>query len=152
MSEKPEGYVFGRPTKYHPDMCDQAIEFGRLGKSKAWIAATFGVCKRTVQTWEAEYPDFLAAMALAKTLEQQWWEDKGQDNLDAQSFQSSMWNRSMAARFPDDWREKVGHVGGDKNDEPIKQEVTFGADAFTRSIAGLATRSGEDSKDGGADA
>ena len=148
-TEKPDGYVFGRPTKYRPEMCEQVIEFGREGKSRAWIAAALHVAKSSLQLWEAEYPDFSAAMARAKTLEQVWWEDKGQENLGAVSFQSSMWNRSMAARFPDDWREKVGHVGGSKDDEPIKQEVTFGADAFTSAIAGLAARSGETDKAGG---
>lgn len=130
-------------------MCEQVLEFGRQGKSRAWIASEFEVCKATIANWEAEHPDFLAAMARAKVLEQRWWEDKGQTNLDAQNFQSSMWNRSMAARFPDDWREKTAIVGGDKNDEPVKQEVNFGADAFTRAIAGLAARSREDGAAGG---
>lgn len=152
MSDKPEGYVFGRPTKYRPEMCEQVIEFGRMGKSRAWIAAKFEVAKSSLQVWEAEHPDFSAAMARAKTLEQQWWEDKGQENLATQSFQSSMWNRSMAARFPDDWREKVGHVGGDKNDEPIKTETTHvGLDEFASRIVGLSARITTGSGDGPAD-
>ena len=97
----------GRPSKYKPEFCEQAIAYGKLGKSRAWIAATFDIAKSNLQMWEKEYPDFQVAMARAKTFEQLWWEDKGQENLAAVSFQSSMWNRSMAARFPDDWREKT---------------------------------------------
>lgn len=44
-------------------------------------------------------------MERAAVLSQQWWEDEGQVSLDKQGYQSSMWSRSMAARFPDDWRE-----------------------------------------------
>ena len=146
------GQTTGRPTLYRPEMCEQVVEWGKLGKSRAWIAAQFDVAKHTLAIWEEAHPEFLGAMARAKTFEQCWWEDKGQNALDAAVFQSSMWNRSMAARFPADWREKVGHVGGDKNDDPIRQEITLGADAFTRSIAGIATRAGEDGSDGGADA
>ena len=46
-------------------------------------------------------------MARAKNLEQLWWEDKGQESLLTQGFAQSAWSRSMAARFPDEWREKA---------------------------------------------
>jgi DNA-binding XRE family transcriptional regulator len=147
---KPEGYVFGRPTKYEPWMCEKVIEWGRAGKSRAWIAGNLGVAKSTMQRWEAENEDFQAAITYAHTLSQIWWEDKGQDALENREFQASVWSRSMAARFPDDWREKVGHVGGGKDDEPIRQELTLDADAFTRAVAGLAARSGEGGETGGA--
>lgn len=96
----------GRPTLYNPAYCEKVVEWGREGKSRAWIAAELDVAKRTLQLWEAEHPDFLASMERAKTLEQRWWEEQGQQNLATQGYQSSMWSRSMAARFPDDWREK----------------------------------------------
>jgi transposase len=149
---KPDGYVFGRPTKYRPEMCERAVELGLGGASKVEIAFELGVTKATLDNWAAEHSDFLAAITRAKEAEQVWWEREGRSNLKTQGYQASMWSRSMAARFPDDWREKVGHVGGNKDDEPIKQEVTFGADAFTRTIASLASRSGEDGKAGGSDA
>lgn len=150
-TDKPEGYVFGRPTKYRPEMCERAIALGREGASKVEIAFELGITKVTLNEWAKEIPDFSVAITHAMDASQVWWERKGKENLESQIFQASMWSRSMAARFPDDWREKVGHVGGNKDDEPIKQEVTFGADAFTRSIAGLASRSGEDGKAGGSE-
>ena len=151
-TDKPEGYVFGRPSKYRPEMCEQVVEWGKLGKSKAWIASELNIARSTLDEWCKDHPDFSEAITRAHTHSQRWWEDKGQNALDTREFQSAVWSRSMGARFPDDWREKVGHVGGNKDDEPIKQDVSFGADAFTRSIIGLVTRSGEDGETGSSDA
>lgn len=95
-----------RPSKYDPAFCEKVIEWGRQGKSRAWICAELNVVRQTLKNWEADFPDFLVAMERAKILEQQWWEDEGQSALRLQGYQASMWSRSMAARFPDDWREK----------------------------------------------
>lgn len=105
-AEKPDGYVFGRPTDYRPEFCERVIDWGAQGKSRTWICSELGVVRQTVRTWEGLYPDFLAAMERAMVLSQRWWEDKGQENIQAERFQASMWSRSMAARFPDEWREK----------------------------------------------
>lgn len=96
----------GRPTKYEAEFCAQVVEWGRLGKSRAWICASLGITRPTMLDWISIHPDFSDAMAYAKLLEQQWWEDQGQENLATQGYQQSMWSRSMAARFPDDWRER----------------------------------------------
>ena len=102
---KPEGYVFGRPTKYRAEMCEHVVSLGSEGKSKTEIAFELGVVRQTLDEWAERYPDFSHAMTRAKQAEQVWWERTGRDNLTAQHFQSSMWGRSMAARFPDEWRE-----------------------------------------------
>lgn len=150
-TDKPEGYVFGRPSKYRPEMCERVVEWGKLGKSKAWIASELDIARSTLDEWCKDYPDFSEAITRAHTHAQRWWEDKGQNALDVREFQASVWSRSMGARFPDDWREKVGHVGGNKDDEPIRQEVNLGADAFTRTIIGLASRAREDGETGSSD-
>lgn len=95
----------GRPTKYDPALCEIVVALGAEGKSRTEIAFELGVVKATIQNWEDVHPEFLAAMTRAKEAEQAWWEKKGRENLGAQHFQSSMWARSMGARFPDDWRE-----------------------------------------------
>jgi len=96
------------------------------------MAAEFEVAKATIQNWEKEYPEFLAAMTRAMTLSQAWWEKKGQECLvmpAGVSFQASAWSRSMAARFPDDWREKTATEHSGPDGGPIKAEtvtkVTF---------------------------
>lgn len=98
----------GRPSLYKPEHCDLAIEAGKNGKSLAWIAAEIGVTKYSIFNWIERYPEFAEAMALAKVHAQRWWEDAGQNNLATMGFSAGIWSRSMAARFPDDWREVKG--------------------------------------------
>lgn len=117
---KPEGYVFGRPTKYRPEFCEKVVEWGKLGKSRAWIASELDVAKATLQNWEAEHPDFLAAMTRAMTHSQRWWEDKGQGGVDIREFNGPVWSRSMGARFPEDWREATRNEHTGKNGGPME--------------------------------
>lgn len=95
-----------RPTDYKPEYCEMVIEWGMQGKSRAWICAELGVVRNTLKNWEAAHPDFLIAMERAKLAEQRWWEDAGQAGMVAPGFGATVWSRSMAARFPDEWREK----------------------------------------------
>lgn len=96
----------GRPTLYDPSYCDKVREWGALGKSRAWMCASFGIAKRTIDLWEQANPEFLAAMEEARVLAQKWWEDAGQDGMLNKSIDAGIWSRSMAARFQEDWREK----------------------------------------------
>lgn len=102
----------GRPTDYRPEYCEAVVEFGRMGKSLTWMAAELGVAKSTLQLWEKDIAEFSVAMAHARAHSQQWWEDAGQNNMlmapGAGTFNASVWSRSMAARFPEDWRENKG--------------------------------------------
>ncbi len=122
----------GRPTDYKEEYCNSVIEFGRQGFSRVQMAAELEIAKATIQNWEKEHPEFLAAMTRAMTLSQAWWEKKGQECLvmpAGVSFQASAWSRSMAARFPDDWREKTATEHSGPDGGPIKAEtvtkVTF---------------------------
>lgn len=99
----------GRPTDYDPAFCERVIELGATGASVVEMAHEIGVCRNTLETnWPAAHPEFLEAFTRARMASQVWWERKGRDNLNAAGFQSSVWSRSMAARFPDDWREVKG--------------------------------------------
>lgn len=104
--DKPAARPPWRPSEYDPAYCEKVMEWGRQGKSRAWICAEIGVVRNTLKNWEAAHPDFLIAMEYAKLAEQQWWEDAGQGGMVMPGFGASVWSRSMAARFPDDWREK----------------------------------------------
>ena len=66
-----------RPTKYDPSYCDKAIEWGKAGKSRTWIAAELDVIRETMYEWAKVHPEFSDALARAKLFEQRWWEDKG---------------------------------------------------------------------------
>lgn len=119
-TKKPEDppRPMGRPpAEFKPEYCDQVIEWGRQGKSKAWLAASLGVSRNTMFGWADQHPDFLKALEIAGELSQLWWEDAGQNGMQAPGFNAAIWNRSMAARFPADWRENketkiVGPDGG----------------------------------------
>lgn len=81
------------------------IEYGKLGKSVAWIAAELEVSKDSIYEWAKVHPEFSDAFTRARLESQRWWEDAGQDGMKAPGFNASIWSRSMAARFPEDWRE-----------------------------------------------
>ncbi len=116
----------GRPSSYDPAYCDRVLELGAQGASVVEMAHELAVTRTTLETnWPAAHPEFMEALERARMASQVWWEKKGRENLNVQGFSASVWSRSMAARFPRDWREKVGHVGGDEGDSPIQvQDLT----------------------------
>lgn len=97
----------GRPSKYDPSFCACVVAWGRLGKSKTWMAAEMMVTRNTLDNWATENPEFLSALTLAKHLEQQYWEDRGDNLMTTTGFAQNCWGRNMAARFPQEWREKL---------------------------------------------
>jgi len=118
MDEKHPG---GAPSKYEPEYCEKVIEFGKAGYSIVEMAAEIGVCRATLEAnWPAEHREFLEAFTRAKMLSQAWWEGKGRTNLNETSFQSSLYARSMAARFPRDWRESKRTELTGKDGGPIE--------------------------------
>lgn len=114
----------GRPSKYDPSMCEQVIEWGEMGKSRAWMCAKLKIDRETMKRWENENEEFRGALTQAMLLSQLWWEDKGQNSLESNCFQASMWSRSMAARFPEDWREVSRREESGPNGGPIEKHVT----------------------------
>jgi len=104
----------GRPSDYKPEYCQKVLDLGAEGYSVVEMAAHIGVARATLETnWPAANPEFLEAFARARELSQAWWEGKGRTNLMADRFQAQLYSRSMAARFPNDWREskQVDHRG-----------------------------------------
>lgn len=98
-----------RPSTYKPEYCDRVIELGKTGASVVEMACDIGVSRNTLETnWPAEHAEFLEAFTRARLESQAWWERKGRDSLTTQGFQAAVWSRSMAARFPHDWRETKG--------------------------------------------
>lgn len=96
----------GQPTLYRPEYCEQVIEWGKEGKSKAQIAARLNICRQTLDNWTNDHPEFLDAITRARVQAQNWWEDKAQEGMLMPGFNASVWAKSMSARFPDDYTEK----------------------------------------------
>lgn len=99
----------GRPTDYREEFCEQIIAFGKQGFSLCEMASEFEVIPETLYEWAKKYPEFTVSFARARRESQTWWEKKGRDYLvevpNGPRINSGLYSRSMAARFPDDWRE-----------------------------------------------
>lgn len=103
--QKPKG-PGGRPSLYKPEYCDRVIELGREGMSVVEMAAEIGVSRSTLEeSWPEAHEEFSEAFARARELSQAWWERQGRIGLTAERFNAQVYSRSMAARFPKDWRE-----------------------------------------------
>jgi transposase len=111
MTDTTEKRPVGRPSQYDPVYCERVIELGKLGKSVEQIAAQIGVGTKTMYNWRDENPEFLHAMDIAKELELDWWENIAQNMMieskEGDKLNSSIWSRSMAARFPKKYREST---------------------------------------------
>jgi transposase-like protein len=131
MTEPTEKRPVGRPSLYDPAFCDQVIELGSQGKSIEQIAAKLGVSTRVLFDWKDKHPEFLHALDQAKELELDWWESIAQNMMveekDAAKLNSSIWSRSMAARFPKKYRESTKTEITGENGAPLLQgiQVTF---------------------------
>jgi len=109
------GKPVGRPTNYDAAYCQKVIDLGTEGYSIVEMAAEIGVARTTLERlWPEAHPEFLQALDEARDRSQAWWETQGRKNLTADKFQAALYSRSMAARFPNDWREskQVEHKGG----------------------------------------
>jgi hypothetical protein len=95
----------GRPSVYDPAFCEQAVELGKLGKSRVQIACAFDVCRDTLHEWERVHPEFSDAMTRAKAHSQAWWEEMGQSGLTMQGFNASLWAKNVSCRFREDYSE-----------------------------------------------
>lgn len=115
--------MLGRPSTYDPAYCDQVIEYGKQGKSVAWMAAEIGVHKDTIYEWAKVHPAFSDSLTRARLESQRWWEDAGQSGMVAPGFNASIWSRSMAARFPEDWREQKGVELTGANGGPLQVQA-----------------------------
>jgi transposase len=119
----------GRPSDYKEEFCQTVVECGKQGMSLVEIACELGVVRSTLQLWEANIPEFSVAMAKARELSQAWWEKTGRVGMIEEpggvKLNASIYSRSMAARFPADWREnsKLEHTG--KDGGPIETETVI---------------------------
>ena len=111
----------GRPTKYKPEYCQQVIQMGSEGMSKEQIAAKLKLNWGTLDNWAEQHQEFLLALRTAKELELAYWEDLGishiVENPGSSRLNGGVYNRIMAARFPQKYSERnkielTGNNGG----------------------------------------
>lgn len=116
----------GRPSLYKPEYCDKVLELGAQGYSVVEMAAAIGVSRSTIEEhWPAAHEEFSEAFARAREVSQAWWEEQGRKSLHADKFQAQLYSRSMAARFPKDWRESK--LLGSDPDNPLPAQPLLDA-------------------------
>jgi len=119
----------GRPTDYDPSFCDKVIELGKLGKSFEQMAMQLNVSYRTLCRWRKEYEDFCHALEEAQAYEQAWWEEMAQSYMieekDAAKLNQGLWSRSMAARFPRKYSDRLKQEISGADGQDLKMVVTW---------------------------
>lgn len=56
----------GRPTAFEAEYARIAFHLALLGAMDVEMAAAFGVCEKTLNTWKRQYPQFLQSMVNGK--------------------------------------------------------------------------------------
>jgi hypothetical protein len=121
----------GQPTLYDPSYCEKAVELGKKGKSFEQIAGMLGVTYRTICNWRDTHEEFFHALEEAKIHEMIWWEDHAQSYLvehkDGERLNVGLWSRSMAARFPRKYSERIKQELTGADGAPLLKgvEITF---------------------------
>jgi hypothetical protein len=114
---------------------------GSEGYSVVEMCAEIGVARNTFEVeWPQAHPDFSLALASARLASQAWWEGQGRKGLSAERFQASLYSRSMAARFPADWRETKNSEITGKDGGSIKVEQEGTANDLLASLAAAASK------------
>lgn len=123
-----------RPTKYRPEMCQQAYEALCTGGTLAHVAVALDVDEETVEIWRGKHPDFSVAikrgLAHAKII---WLEKK------ERGMNPGCWVFSMKNIF--DWRDKVDSELSGPNKKPI--QIQSARELSDDELAAIASGRGE---------
>jgi hypothetical protein len=135
-----EGYITGRPTKYHPRHPELAIEFLAAGHSKTALAAILDITYTTLLDWEANKSEFSEAVQIGLTKSQRTWEDKGLDQCSNGKFNDRVYALVMSNRFgynsnkvSIDSRNEIKHEGEVKIDADPKGRAAAILDVLLQS-------------------
>jgi hypothetical protein len=106
----PEGYVFGRPTKYRPEYARQLIEHMSKGFSFKSFGAIVTVDGKTLDDWCDKHPDFLLAKNFSKLKERLYWEQMHHKitATNEGNMTGVIW--AMKNKFHDDYKERRDDV------------------------------------------
>ena len=120
----------GRPSLYDPSYCEEVLTLGALGKSFEQMSAHLKVGITTLKRWREEHEEFRTALEDAQALAQTWWEDHAQSYLiehkDGERLNTGLWSRSMAARFPKNYSERIKQELTGADGAPLKGvEISF---------------------------
>jgi len=121
------GKFLGRPTKYDPAYCDQIVALGEEGLSRWQICSRLGIGLHNMIAWEGAHEDFRQALEQSRLDALAYWEDLAHDHIKEAPggirLNTGLWSRSMAARFPEQYRENSKLEVTGKNDGPVQVDV-----------------------------
>jgi DNA-binding XRE family transcriptional regulator len=108
---KPEGYTFGRPTKFKPEYCGLVVEWGNVGLSKAQMCSKLNISRSTMFVWEKAHTDFSYAIEEAVHLAQAYMENIALEALEkpTSAFNTALWCKIVSCRFPSVYRASKRH-------------------------------------------
>jgi hypothetical protein len=121
----------GRPSLYDSSYCEEVLTLGAKGKSFEQMSAHLKVGITTLKRWRVEHEEFRTALEDAQALAQTWWEDHAQSYLvehkDGEKLNTGLWSRSMAARFPNNYSERIKQELTGADGAPLLKgvEITF---------------------------
>lgn len=108
-------HKYGRPTKYHPEVCAQFIEEMGKGFTVKSAAVGIGISLDTIYSWRKKYPEFSEAFEIAKLCSQRKWEQLLIDKAEGKNrkLDTNLIKFALGTRF-DEFREKqeVTHEAG----------------------------------------
>jgi hypothetical protein len=121
VSQVTEARPVGRPSKYDPKYCEALIADAREGLSLTAFAGGIGVARSTINEWIEHHPEFSEAVKQHAAIRTRC--------LETGLLSAEMGPRVTARIFalknaaPDEWKDKIAHVGGDESDKPIEHAV-----------------------------
>lgn len=114
----------GQPHAYNPDEMNPVIlDLAENGASLTEICVAIGIVRATAYNWmnpdhDSYNSQFLDVITKAKELSQGWWERQGRVNLNNKEFNSTLFNKQIAGRFPKDWRDS-SHIDHTSKEEKL---------------------------------
>jgi hypothetical protein len=106
-SDKPEGYVFGRPTKYRKEFCQKLIDHMAEGFSFESFGAIVDTNRSNLHKWIKEHEEFREAKTLAKEKERLWWEKLHRKCADTGEGNATMIVWAQKNKFPKQYYERM---------------------------------------------
>lgn len=102
----------GRPTKYKPAYCNEAIETMGTGLSLTAFAGVIGVARSTINEWMGEHPEFSEAVKVGQAKRVQYLERTMLDGDAGPRVTARIF--ALKNADPEEWRDKreVEHSGG----------------------------------------
>lgn len=96
----------GRPTKYHPDLCEFLPAMFERGESVSEVCVALSLSKETFYRWVEEHPEFSNAYKAGLARSEAWWSRLGRAGAAGfVDIQPATWVFNMKNRFS--WTDRI---------------------------------------------